>query len=187
MRREIVKAVAFITRCPSSAMIAYEVAHAFELPEALWAAMSAVIVSQEHLHQTRSSIIGRILGTLLGIGVTVAVGEIAPRLAMTVSVQMFVAVALTASIVRRFPTLRVAMWTCPIILLTGGRSGPIVVVALNRGTEVILGALIGWAIHWAAEILVDTLTGTGSLPDQGATSSAREGASCLQRTATSDD
>ena len=53
-------------------MVAYEVVFSLEL-QGLWAAMSAVIVSQERLHETRSSLAGRILGTLLGIGVTVAV------------------------------------------------------------------------------------------------------------------
>jgi uncharacterized membrane protein YccC len=40
------------------------------LPEVLWAAMSGVIVSQERLRETRSSLMGRISGTLLGIPVT---------------------------------------------------------------------------------------------------------------------
>ncbi|WEX91376.1 hypothetical protein PZN02_006139 (plasmid) [Sinorhizobium garamanticum] len=51
------------------------------------------------------------------------------------------------------------MWTCPIILLAVQPSVPIVVVALHRGSEVILGALVGWVFHWVAETLVDAVVG----------------------------
>lgn len=124
--------------------------------------MSAMIVSQERLHETRSSLTGRILGTLLGIGVTVAVSEIASRNAISTAVQMAIAVALCALVVRELPKLRVAMWTCPIILLTAQPSAPMLLVALHRGSEVILGALVGWIFHWFAEVVVDALADPGS-------------------------
>jgi Fusaric acid resistance protein-like len=119
------------------------------------AAISAVVVSQEYLHETRSFLAGRIFGTLLGIGITVAVSQAASRAEVAVVVQMSIAVTICALIVRRFPTLRVAMWTCPIILLKTQVSEPIVLVALHRGSEVILGAIVGWMIHWVAEVVVD--------------------------------
>jgi hypothetical protein len=34
-------------------------------------------------------------------------------------------------------------------------------VAVYRGSEVILGAGIGWVFHWAAEMVVDTLACCG--------------------------
>jgi uncharacterized membrane protein YccC len=138
-------------------MVGYELASSLGLHEALWAAMSAVIVSQEHLHETRSTLVGRIFGTLLGIGVTVGVSEAASRIAASTAVQMAVAVGICALIVREFPTLRVAMWTCPLILLTAQPSTPIVLVALHRGSEVFLGAIVGWIFHWGAEVVVDEL------------------------------
>jgi hypothetical protein len=70
-------------------------------------------------------------------------------------------VAIAALVAREFPKLRVVMWTCPIILLTTPPSGSILVAAFRRGGEVILGALVGWVFHWAAEIIVDTLAATG--------------------------
>ncbi|HTO62139.1 MAG TPA: FUSC family protein [Bradyrhizobium sp.] len=155
----VIRAIAFVTRCSGSSTIAYELASALGLPQSLWAAMSAVIVSQERLHETRSSLYGRILGTLLGIGVTVAVSEAASRMAVSTAVQMLVDVAICGVVARRFPRLRVAMWTCPIILLTAQPTLPILVVALRRGSEVVLGALVGWAFHGAAEVVVDALTG----------------------------
>ena len=157
MGKKIIRAIAFILRCSGASTVGYELASALGLHEALWAAMSAVIVSQEHLHETRSTLVGRIFGTLLGIGVTVGVSEAASRIAATTAVQMAVAVAICALIVRELPTLRVAMWTCPLILLTAYPSTPIVLVALRRGSEVLLGAMVGWIFHWGAEVVVDAL------------------------------
>jgi uncharacterized membrane protein YccC len=121
----------------------YQLACSLGLHEALWAAISAVVVSQEYLHETQSSLAGRIFGTLLGTGITVAVSQAASHAAVAIVVQMSIAVAICALVVRRFPALRVAMWTCPIILLKTQVSEPIVVVALHRGSEVILGAIVG--------------------------------------------
>jgi hypothetical protein len=73
---------------------------------------------------------------------------------------MAVTVPICAIIVREFTALRIAMSTCPIILPTAHPSVPIIMVALHRGSEVILAALVGGAFHWAAEVVVDTLTGT---------------------------
>jgi hypothetical protein len=65
------RAVAFVARCSGAATVAYELALSLGLPGAHWAAMSALIVSQERLQETRSSLMGRVLGTLLGIVVTI--------------------------------------------------------------------------------------------------------------------
>jgi hypothetical protein len=156
-----IRAIAFVIRCSGAATVAYEVVLSLGL-QGLWAAMSAMIVSQERLHETRSSLAGRIFGTLLGIGVTLVVNEVASRTATSTALQMAIAVAICALIVRGLPKLRVAMWTCPIILLTAEPSAPMTLVALHRGSEVILGAIIGWIFHWFAEVVVD------ALPDAGA-------------------
>ena len=68
MERTILRAIAFVLRCSGAATVAHELASSLGLHKALWAAMSALIVSQEQLHQTRSSLGGFISGTLLGIG-----------------------------------------------------------------------------------------------------------------------
>jgi uncharacterized membrane protein YccC len=158
MGKKSIRAIAFILRCSGAATVGYGLASALGLHEALWAAMSALIVSQEHLHETSSFLVGRIFGTLLGIGVTVGVSEVASRVAASTAVQMAVAVAICALTVREFPKLRVAMWTCPIILLTAEPSVPIGLVAVRRGGEVCLGAIVGWIFHWGAEVAVDALT-----------------------------
>ena len=83
--KKSIRAIAFILRCSGAATVGYELASALRVHEALWAAMSAVIVSQEHLHETRSSLLGHIFGSLLGIGVTVGVSEAPSHLAASSS------------------------------------------------------------------------------------------------------
>jgi uncharacterized membrane protein YccC len=153
----VIRGAAFVLRCSGAAAIAYQLACSLGLTETLWAAISAVVVSQEYLHETRSSLAGRIFGTLLGIGITIAVSQVASRTAVPMVAQMSIAVAICALIVREFPTLRVAMWTCPIILLHTQVSEPIALVALHRGSEVILGAIVGGMVHWVVQVVVDVV------------------------------
>lgn len=152
----------FIVRCAGAATVAYELATWLQLPHALWAAMSALIVSQVNLHETRSSFQGRLLGTLLGLGVAVLVGEGAAQIAAPVGLQIALAVAITALIAHDFPKLRVAMWTCPIVLLSTHPSVPLLTAAFHRGCEVVLGGVTGWAFHWAAEAIDGFLRPRGS-------------------------
>jgi uncharacterized membrane protein YccC len=167
MNQKTARVIVFAARCSGAATVAYQLALSLGLPEALWAAMSGAIVSRERLHDTRSSLMGRILGTLLGIAVTVSVSEAASIWAVSTSVQMALAMAVAALIGHRFPQLRVAMWTCPIILLPARPSVPIAVVALRRGSEVIPGAVVGWAFHWGAELLLDASSGFGHRAEIG--------------------
>jgi uncharacterized membrane protein YccC len=101
----IIRAVAFVARCSGAATFAYLLAIWVGLPNSLWAAISALVVSQEQLSETQSSLAARILGTLIGICVAVAVGS-----------------------------------------------------------EVILGALLGGAFHFAAEVALSALTHASGEP-----------------------
>lgn len=163
--------IAFVVRCSGAATIAYEVAPLLGLPTPLWAAMSALIVSQERLHETRSYLMWRVLGTVVGSLVCIMVSAAASLVGVGATMQMAIAVAFCALIAQKFPNLRVAMWTCPIILLTAQSSVPIVTTAFHRGGEVILGAIIGWIFHYAAEILEAGLTREAETPRQASKSS----------------
>jgi uncharacterized membrane protein YccC len=159
MNPQAIHRAAFVVRCAAAAPVAWELASSLGLAEPMWAAISALIVSQDRLHETQSILKGRLLGTLLGIAIMIVVHEVASLVHAAIPVQIAVAVAISALITRDLPKLRVAMWTGPIILLTAQSAAPIAAVALHRGTEVILGAAVGIAFHWGAEILVDAVTG----------------------------
>jgi hypothetical protein len=57
MGKKSIRAIPFILRCSGAATVGYELPSALGLHEALCDAMSAVIVSEEDLHETRSSLL----------------------------------------------------------------------------------------------------------------------------------
>jgi uncharacterized membrane protein YccC len=125
----IIRAIAFVARCSGAATCAYVAAVEIGLPHAVWAAISALIVSQERLDDTTTSLTGRIAGTIIGACIAVAVSVAAARLATGVALQVAVAVALCATIARERPRLRVCMWTAPYCA-ADNRAGR---ADLNRG------------------------------------------------------
>jgi hypothetical protein len=68
----VIRTVAFVARCSGAATLAYLSATWVGLPNSVWAAMSALIVSQEQLSETRSSLAARIFGTLIGTSAAIA-------------------------------------------------------------------------------------------------------------------
>lgn len=149
----------FIARCSGSAAFSYILSGAIGFPHSVWAAMSAVIVSQAKLDDTQSSVSSRIAGTIIGVCVAIAVGMAASTsyLAIGMPVQIAVAVAICAAIAHKRPGLRVCMWTVPIVLLTANTFTPIVTAGIYRGSEVILGGIVGGMFHLVTERIVTAL------------------------------
>ena len=150
----IIRTIAFVGRCSGAATVANIAATWVGLPHSVWAAMSALVVSQERLSETRSSLRSRIIGTLIGIVVAVAVNVLTSPRGVGVAGQIALSVGICALVAHEFPKFRVCMWTGPIVLLTADPSISTPIVGVYRGSEVILGALIGGAFHYIAEALV---------------------------------
>lgn len=142
-----IRQASFVFRCSASASSAYVLALYAGLMHPVWAPMSALIVSQERLADTTESLVGRMLGTVMGMAAAVAVNAVAQPLQVNMAWQMAVTVALCAPPARRRPSLRVSMWTGPIVLLTTQNPSEVPWVALVRGAEVMLGSLVGALLH----------------------------------------
>ena len=97
---------------------------------------------------------GRIFGTFIGLGAGIAASALGSHLAFDLSGQIAVSVGLCAAMARQYPAVRVCMWTGPIVLLTAEPSTAVVMVAFFRGNEVMIGVLVGAALHWTAEVTV---------------------------------
>lgn len=149
--------VAFVLRCSGAATVSYLLANAIGLPHPVWAAMSGVIVGQEKLDETRSATVGRLFGTVVGVAVAVTIGSLLEPLHADVVVQMGVAVAVAAVIARRYPMLRVCMWTCPIVFLSSDAATPLAVVGFQRGAEVLLGGVVGALLHGLSEMVISAV------------------------------
>lgn len=150
----------FVLRCSLSSTVAFLAASALGLGHPVWASISALIVSQESLAETHRSLGGRILGTVLGIATAVAVHATFRLFGLeATAVQLAVITAACAVIARERPTIRVCLWTGPLVLLTATPAAPIGLTALHRGGEVILGGLVGAGLHsvieWCAQRVLD--------------------------------
>lgn len=155
----------FVARCAASAAIACWLSDTLGLSHTVWAAMSALIVSQEKLDATKRHIIGRIAGTCIGALVALGVHLAGSAIHPSVITEVAVAVGICAVIACGRPTLRVCLWTCPLVLLTNSNQESPEMTALSRTIEVFLGALVGGIMH-QAEVFI--LRGLG-LPNEGKT------------------
>jgi uncharacterized membrane protein YccC len=165
---EFARHLAFVLRCSSAATLSYMLASAIGLPHPVWAAMSGIIVSQEKLTETRTATVGRLIGTVIGIVTAVAVASLTTPLGAHTTIQIALAVGLCAIVARRYPALRVSMWTGPIVFLTADPAMPLFMVGLYRGAEVLLGGLIGAALHTIAEAMIRGMFGrVGPNPAEG--------------------
>jgi len=165
----VIRGTAFVARCSSAATLAYLISFWIGLPYPVWSTISALVVSHEKLSETRSLLNNRILGTVLGIGIAIAIAAGTSQFGATVSTQIALGVALCAIVAREWPSLRVGMWSSSIVVLTAHDSSSTAMTALYGGSVVILGAVIGGSFHWAAEIMVAALMRcTGTLVQESA-------------------
>lgn len=144
----------FAVRCAAAASLAQTLAVGLGLSNPVWATLSALVVSQERLAETRKSLIGRLVGTLVGMGVAVVTHQIASLTLWQDHLQLLVAVAGSAVIARRWPIARACMWTAVIVLASPAESASIPQVALLRGIEVALGGLCGASAHYTTDWLL---------------------------------
>lgn len=143
--------VVFVLRCMAAALIAYFLTAAAGLPHPLWACIFALVVSQDDIAASLKTIGGRVLGTIIGVSVAVAISLGLERFELDTVWQMGLAVAVCAVFAWKRPAIQVCLWTPPIILLTATPAEPIVSVAFYRGCEVIIGVLVGGCLHIAVE------------------------------------
>jgi uncharacterized membrane protein YgaE (UPF0421/DUF939 family) len=158
-RNDLIRHIAFVMRCSLAASLSYALASAIALPHPVWASMSAIIVSQEKINETKDAMIGRFGGTLIGIVTAMAVSLATDPFGASITVQLAIAVAICAVIARFFPILRVCMWTTPIVFLTahGNPPVPIWTAGIDRATEVVVGGIVGALLHALAEQIINRI------------------------------
>ena len=147
----------FVVRCAASATLAWYAAVLLQSPHPVWASMSALIVSQENIRATRSSISGRVTGTILGALVALATNVAGNTWHLAVPLQLAVAVGICAVIAMGRPAIRVCLWTCPLVLLTTTSTESPFLTAVFRTAEVLIGVIIGGLLHLAEASLMTWL------------------------------
>lgn len=148
------RAAAFVFRLVAGAGIALRAAEAMGLAHPVWAVVSSMVVAQESVADTHRSIRWRALGSMLGALVAAIVATALQFRVGHPYPALLAAVAICAVIARRWPLLRVSMWTAAIVILTATVQNSIFHTALQRSGEVLLGGAIGGMLHLALEPLL---------------------------------
>jgi uncharacterized membrane protein YccC len=134
-------------RITTAAMAAYLVAFALNLPEALWAVITALIVVQMSVGGTIGAGVDRLVGTLAGA----LVGGVAASVhalwgAPPVGILLLLAIAPLSLFAVRRPTYRVAPVTAALMLLLVHDAAQPVMLAFDRVFEIAVGCVIGVAV-----------------------------------------
>ena len=146
----------FVARCVGAAVASQALAEALGLPFPLWATLSALVVSQERLAETRASLTGRLLGTLVGVGLALTVHLLTYQTQLGAHVRAALAIGAGALVARRWPRARSCMWTAAIVLYAPDEDANFGHLAAWRGVEVTLGGVVGALAHTAAEGILVT-------------------------------
>ncbi len=163
--RKFVLDLAFVVRCTVAATAAYMLANAMGMDRPGWASVSALIVSQEGLRETAWASIWRVVGTLLGVLSAMFATRLLQDTGTPIGIELGLAVAICAIIARKYPKVRVCMWTVPIVFLTSIPEITPIHDGLWRGTEVLTGVLVGTAIHAFFAMLLLPILDSTDKPD----------------------
>jgi uncharacterized membrane protein YccC len=154
-KEEFARSMAFVARCALAAAVAYKLAELLGLSMPVWASISALVVSQDRWSETQTSLYERIRGTSLGVAISLVVNVVAISFHIPAIAQLMVAVAFCAAIARVDRGSRVCMWTCPIVLMSGHLGGdPAFARGMSRALEIVIGCVVGAALHLVAERLL---------------------------------
>ncbi|WP_155935067.1 FUSC family protein [Methylobacterium sp. 10] len=157
-----VQSALFVLRCTVTAILAYLGAAALDLGHPVWAVVSGLVVSQDGIRETRNTFLWRAAGTLIGAVLAVVCARLLVFQPDRPLPAMATAVAVTATIARQWPALRVAMWTAALILLTASTDHSIVHTAVQRTSEVLLGGAMGAVVHLVLGRIVSERTDYGA-------------------------
>jgi uncharacterized membrane protein YccC len=137
----------FVLRCSLAASVAYGLATLVGFQHPVWAPIEALIVSQESIGETFDSIQDRLVGTLIGVAVALLVGIFGRTIGLPLILQIAISVTVCAVATSRRPTIRVCLWTCPLVLVMAPSLGTPELVGVIRVSQVLLGAIVGGVTH----------------------------------------
>jgi uncharacterized membrane protein YccC len=132
-----------VVRATLAAALSLLISNAFALPQAYWAALSALIIVQLSLGATLGAGFDRILGTLAGAVSGAAIALVGEVLDLAHVVTLVLAVAPLALLAALRPSFRVAPVTAAIVILANPSDVSPFVSALHRVTEITIGTVTG--------------------------------------------
>ena len=156
-RPSVLDAFLFSARAAVAAVAAYLVYERFlTIPGAIWAAVSALLVSQPALHPSLRASLARCVANLIGAGfgslAVAALGPTLPALALGV-----VATGMTCHVARLDDSLRPAYVAVAIVVLTLNPSLSVWAASLDRLLAVAVGCGVSIAVTFAFAVFLGGL------------------------------
>ncbi len=138
----------FGLRITMAGVVAFILAHAFNLPQGYWAVFTAVLVTQASVGGSLKAAVDRLIGTFVGAIVgAAAVTTVPPGDTFALGGALALALVPMSILSAIYPVLRVAPVTVVILLLgsAGSTEGPFL-AAILRTMEVGLGGIVGLVV-----------------------------------------
>jgi uncharacterized membrane protein YgaE (UPF0421/DUF939 family) len=135
-------------RTAVAAVASLLVARLFRLPEAYWAPITTLVITQSSLGAAFSVSWRRFAGTALGAGVGAIVATRSEPHALAFGVSVFVLGLLCVAARVDRNAYRFAGVTVAIVLLVPGRAAPAWQIALHRFAEVSIGIGVALILAW---------------------------------------
>ena len=132
-----------VLRATLAAALSLLISNAFALPQAYWAALSALIIVQLSLGGTLGAGFDRILGTLAGAIAGAAIALLGEVLNLAHALTLVLAVAPLALLAALRPSFRVAPLTAAIVILATPSDASPLFSALHRVAEIMIGTVTG--------------------------------------------
>lgn len=134
------------TRVTVAGALAYLLAETYELPQAYWAVITAILVTQSSVGGSVATGVDRIIGTIGGVLYVVLVIFLMPRDNM---VHMAVAITATLLPLALLAAVRVPFRAAPVtavIILLAPSHGSLYTSAAERVLEIVFGTVVGVAV-----------------------------------------
>jgi uncharacterized membrane protein YccC len=134
-------------RMSAAGLISFAVAHLIGLTQVYWAVLTAIIVMQASVGGSLKAVVDRLVGTIGGAGWGVAVTLTLPHGgAVLLGLALAVALVPLAAVTAFRPSYRIAPATAAIVVLGHSDQAGVVVAALDRVFEIVLGSVVALAV-----------------------------------------
>ena len=149
-RRAVLSGVQLALRAGLAAGVAQEIAQVSKLDFPVYAAVAALIVTDLKPSQSTKLGLHRIVGTILGAACGGVLGTVLPAQPWAVGAGIAVAM-LTSELVQGRDGVRVAGFTCAIIIATVGDAPWH--FAVDRLMETLIGVVVAWAVSHIPKLM----------------------------------
>ena len=113
------------------------------LPQGYWAVITAVMITQQTVGATLQAVRDRLIGTIAGAVIGFLMAMATPSGEWGTLVALGISTGTLAVFAVHYPSLRIAPMTAAIMFVAAPSHADVVVSALHRVLEILLGCLVG--------------------------------------------